>query len=65
MRQTFQIDPRDGFRDYGDLSAVEPQYRVAMRCETCKTKWLGCWDNFTCPECDQGELPRADDSAEF
>jgi len=49
----------DGWKDYGDLSAVEPWHRVAMRCHACKTKWLGCWDNFQCPECGRGELPGA------
>ena len=55
----FRIDPIDGFKDYGDLSAVEPPYRIHMRCEACRTKWYGCWDNFQCPECGEGELPRA------
>jgi hypothetical protein len=48
----------DGFKDYGDLSAVDPPYRRRMRCEKCKTKWMGCWDNFQCPECGEGELPQ-------
>ena len=50
---------KDGWKDYGDLSAVEPPYQVAMTCERCRTKWLGCWDNFQCPECGDGELPGA------
>lgn len=41
----------DGYKDYGDLSAVEPPYRRSMQCEHCKTCWYGCWDNFQCPEC--------------
>ena len=52
---------KDGMKDYGDLSAVGPPYTVSMRCDTCRTKWLGCWDNFQCPECGEGELPKATD----
>jgi len=54
-----ETDKEDGWKDYGDLSAVEPPYRVSMACERCKTKWYGCWDNFQCPECGEGELPHA------
>jgi hypothetical protein len=51
--------PRDarGYRDYGYLAAVDPPYAVSMRCDACKTKWLGCLDVFQCPECGLGELP--------
>jgi exosome complex RNA-binding protein Csl4 len=56
---------KDGTKDYGDLSAVGPPYTVSMRCESCRTKWLGCWDNFQCPECGEGELPKATDGNEF
>jgi len=55
----FRIDPIDGYKEYGDLSAVDPPYARRMQCDTCRTKWLGCWDNFTCPECGEGELPQA------
>lgn len=48
---------KDGWKNYGDLSAVDPPYRVDMQCDACKTRWLGCWDNFQCPECGEGELP--------
>lgn len=48
----------DGYKDYGNLSAVDPPYQGSMTCEKCKTRWLGCWDNFQCPECGEGELPR-------
>jgi hypothetical protein len=50
---------RDGWKDYGNLSAVDPPYQRAMQCDDCKTKWMGCWDNFTCPECGEGELPKS------
>ena len=49
---------KDGWKDYGDLSAVEPWHRVSMQCEPCNTRWYGCWDNFQCPECGGGELPK-------
>lgn len=52
----FIIDT-DGYKNYGYLAAVDPQYSVAMLCKNCKTKWSGCWDAFECPECNQGELP--------
>lgn len=55
----------DGWKDYGDLSAVDPPARVAMRCEACRTRWYGCWDNFTCPECGEGELPTAGEGTGF
>lgn len=50
----------DGWKDYGDLSAVATVHRVAMSCDRCKTRWYGCWDNFQCPECGEGELPWCD-----
>jgi hypothetical protein len=49
----------DGFKHYGDLSAVDPPYRRSMECDACRTRWMGCWDNFQCPECGKGELPNA------
>ena len=48
---------KDGYRDYGDLSAVDPPYQRGMECDRCKTRWKGCWDSFQCPECGKGELP--------
>ena len=54
---------KDGWKDYGDLSAVEPPYRVSMQCDACRTRWYGCWDNFQCPECGEGELPRGADAS--
>lgn len=54
----FRVDPIDGYKNYGNLSAVDPPYQRRMHCDACKTKWIGCWDNFQCPECGEGELPR-------
>ena len=47
----------DGWKDYGDISAVDPPYAVLMECKPCRVRWLGCWDIFQCPECHEGELP--------
>lgn len=48
------------YRDLGDLSATPPWHSRAMSCDECKVKWTGCWDNFQCPECGQGDLPNCD-----
>jgi hypothetical protein len=50
----------EGWKDFGDLSAVEPVYQRRMWCAACKVTWLGCWDNFECPECHEGVLPSAE-----
>jgi len=42
----------------GDLSAVDPPYRRYMECYACQLSWDGCWDNFQCPKCGEGELPK-------
>ena len=41
----------------GDFSATPPWYSVSMSCHDCKVSWTGCWDNFQCPKCGNGELP--------
>jgi len=48
---------RDGWRDYGDISAVPPWYAVPMECDPCKVKWRGCADVFECPVCGKGTPP--------
>lgn len=48
------------YRYLGNFSAVEPVYTRLMCCHDCKTEWHGCWDNFMCPECGNGELPHSD-----
>lgn len=50
-------------KDYeylGNFSATPPQYDRSMSCDKCRVSWTGCWDNFQCPKCDEGELPRND-----
>ena len=48
---------RDGWKDYGDISAVPPWYAVPMECDPCKVKWRGCADVFECPVCGKGTPP--------
>lgn len=59
MINKYKLDT-DGYKNYGYLAAVDPQYSIFMKCENCKTKWTGCWDEFQCPECEDGELPSFD-----
>jgi len=47
----------DKYEHLGDLSAVEPWHRVPMVCDKCMVSWEGCWDNYQCPRCGEGELP--------
>lgn len=51
------------YKYLGDLSAVDPPYVRHMECHDCKVSWGGCWDNFQCPKCGEGELPSNDISA--
>lgn len=45
------------YRYLGNFSATPPWYDTGMVCHDCKVSWTGCWDNFQCPLCGQGELP--------
>lgn len=44
----------------GNFSAVDPAYSRYMTCDRCNVSWTGCWDNFQCPQCGEGDLPTAD-----
>lgn len=44
------------YKYLGNFSAVDPAYSRGMSCHDCKVDWTGCWDNFMCPICGQGEL---------
>jgi hypothetical protein len=46
-----------GYVYLGNFSATEPWYDLWMCCDDCKVSWMGCWDNFMCPKCGEGELP--------
>lgn len=45
------------YRYLGNFSATPPWFDVSMRCDNCRVRWTGCWDNFQCPICGEGELP--------
>ena len=53
------------YRYLGDFSAVDPAYSKGMVCHDCKVEWTGCWDNFQCPKCGEGELPSIRDDLAF
>lgn len=42
----------------GNFSAVGPEYSKHMECFECDVSWTGCWDNFMCPICHEGEIPK-------
>lgn len=46
-----------GYEYLGDFSATPPWFSVSMQCDNCKVSWTGCWDNYQCPRCGEGELP--------
>lgn len=48
------------FKYLGNFSAIEPVYTRLMYCYDCKVSWHGCWDNFTCPQCNKGDLPTSE-----
>jgi hypothetical protein len=48
------------FEYLGNFSAVDPAYYRAMSCYKCHVSWTGCWDNFQCPKCGEGELPTSE-----
>lgn len=48
-----------GYEYLGYLSATDPAYARGMDCHDCMVSWTGCWDNFMCPKCGKGELPKA------
>ncbi len=45
----------------GNFAACEPWAAQGMSCDDCKVSWTGCWDNFQCPKCGNGELPSVGD----
>lgn len=46
------------YRYLGNFAACEPWAAQAMSCDDCQVSWTGCWDNFQCPRCGKGELPK-------
>lgn len=49
----------------GNHAACEPWAAVGMSCDKCKVSWTGCWDNYQCPKCGDGELPWNEGAALF
>lgn len=47
------------YKYIGNFSAVDPVYSRDMYCDKCNVSWTGCWDNFMCPICGEGELPNS------
>ena len=45
------------YENLGNLSAVGPAYSKGMSCHDCRVEWIGCWDNFQCPKCGEGDIP--------
>jgi len=45
------------YKYLGNFAACEPWAAVGMSCDKCKVQWTGCWDNYQCPKCGEGELP--------
>lgn len=50
------------FKYLGDFAACEVWAARYMTCDKCKVSWTGCWDNFMCPQCGEGELPSCETS---
>lgn len=49
------------YKYLGNFSATPPWHSVDMSCDNCRVRWTGCWDNFQCPKCGEGELPYSGD----
>jgi hypothetical protein len=41
----------------GNFASCERWAERSMHCDACRVEWTGCWDNFMCPECGEGQLP--------
>jgi len=45
------------YKYLGDFSATPPWHSRQMSCDECEVEWTGCWDNFQCPKCGEGDIP--------
>ena len=52
------MELKENFKHLGDFSATEPVHSRFMQCLNCRVSWVGCYDNFTCPICGEGEIPK-------
>lgn len=57
---TTKKDAMSEYKYLGDFSATPVWHTRHMECHDCKVSWGGCWDNFQCPKCGQGDLPSSD-----
>lgn len=48
------------FKHLGDFSAAPTAHSRLMFCYNCRVSWLGCWDNFQCPICYEGDPPTSE-----
>jgi len=55
----------EGYKYLGNFSATSPWDSRYMSCDKCEVGWTGCWDNFQCPTCGEGELPTYGGHEEF
>lgn len=58
------------YEDLGDLCCsplpsglslpvtIQAWHSRSLNCHDCKVTWLGCWDNFKCSRCGNGEIPK-------
>lgn len=46
------------YKYLGNYSANGPEHSRLMCCDKCEVSWTGCWDNFMCPKCGEGEIPQ-------
>jgi hypothetical protein len=53
------VERGEDYEYLGNFSATPPWHSVSMSCDRCRVSWTGCWDNFQCPKCGEGELPSA------
>jgi len=51
----------EDYKYLGDYSATPPGHDRFMSCDKCRVSWTGCWDNFQCPKCGDGEIPTYDE----
>ena len=59
------IDIEEGYKYIGDFSAAPIGHSRHMSCHKCEVSWTGCWDNFMCPRCQEGDIPNNDDDPEL
>lgn len=41
----------DPYKFYGNISATEGWASIALCCDKCMIRWVGCYDMAACPQC--------------